>query len=105
MKLLEVTGFDDYGAYSYEKAERDMLKDWNDAFGHPSNQMIITIPDATWEYDENYAMGMTTVDVVAYEFGPVDSKFINWVRWSFQPSHHDMEFSNFWVLGENEDEN
>jgi hypothetical protein len=99
MRILEVTGIDDYGAYSYEKAERDMLEDWNSAFQHHNNQMIITIPDATWiNDDDGHAEATTTVDLVAYEFGSVDPKFIDWVRWSFQPSHHDKEFSNFWVI-------
>ena len=90
MKIIEVWGYVDFGAMTFEENfdSSDYLGLWNKAMNSHNNKTKIEVG----EYGEE-------IYIKAYEFGEVDEEFINYVKGNIM-DYDSMKHNNFYIVGE-----
>lgn len=95
MKLLWVTSDDDYAALTFESSKYnnkdDLRRFWDEA--KENGETTLTI------IDDDDPECYTDVYMKALEFGVVDPKFIDWVRYELQ-DYDDSKHRNFFIVEE-----
>lgn len=91
MKVLWVTGDDDYAALTFEDDldlanDEDLLRIWNEAWGKEDKTVLVGDDDE--------------IECTAFEFGPVDPKFIEFLTDHDMPDYDQAKHSTFYVVGE-----
>jgi len=93
MKILLVTSDYDYGALSFEEFATEEIKRkvWKEAFSQPNHKYSADASEIA-ETEEGLEL-----DFTAYQFGEVDTKFIQFVRDEIQ-DYDDSKFTNFYEV-------
>ena len=100
MKMLYVYGDDDYGALTFSDLlgldnPTDLARIWKESMD--KGEAVNISGTAEDEDGEEVEYDITCE---AYEFGPVDSKFIDWIRDSEILDYDDSKNRNFFVIEE-----
>lgn len=90
MKIIDVWGFGDFGAMTFEDNfdESDYLGLWNKAMEEDNKKTTVEVG----EYGEE-------IYIRAYEFGEIDEEFIDFVKGSVM-DYDSMKHNNFYIVKE-----